>query len=75
MASATPEQEVLGSNFGSDKVLLGFSSRNSLVAVMEFRFVPNLWQSGWGLAVCVCNFSMLGTHDTGMISRVGQHFL
>ena len=40
VASAIAEQEFLVSIPGSDKVLLGFSIRNFLVAVTEFGFVP-----------------------------------
>ena len=41
VASVTAEQEVLGSIPGSDKVLLGFSTRNFSVAVTESGFVPD----------------------------------
>ena len=43
-ASATAEQEVLGSIPGSGKVLLDFSSRNFSVIVTESRFMPGGWQ-------------------------------
>ena len=40
VASATAEQRVLGSIPGSDKVLLGFSSRDFSITVTESGFVP-----------------------------------
>ena len=39
-------KEVLGSISGSDKVLLGFSIWNFLVALTKSGFVPGCWQ--WG---------------------------
>ena len=39
VVNATAEQEILGLIPGSDNVLLGFSIRNFLVAVLEFGFV------------------------------------